>query len=276
MSIWFFYEPLPTVHFRRRQEVSFFIGDPVLTFRVGGSEPSGGEKKVRQIHERREHREFREPKSEPSRIPELFMSGKSLFDCDLLLQKLMSERALKGLCNLVGTQIDNTFRFSEQYPGVSDLSGIRRKIQKCEYENATEVRHALIEFFKAVDDVFNGQDRGRAARRFRTAVSNAFDSVDVDTGYAHLKSQLGKMTNLEVGEIGRELEQQEDSLVKLTARLNALTPREKLRAEWIIRQQFPTLPHYEEGIDVRMLPGSVINELVSRFKTLRVEVEGSV
>lgn len=253
MSVCFYYEPLPRLDFRLRQEINFFVGTPQLTFRYDTPRTS----------EPKPLRQPREPQLPRPPKVDIVLGGRTLEDCDTFMQKLSTKSGLKRLWDLRGSELDKAFHFFENEPDVHDLAEIRRRIRSCTLTNADDVRTELVRFFKAVENVCQGHDVVKVAHRCRKLVDEAFSAVPVvKRGFGRLKEGLRKMAAVEVPAVGHTIESfDEGQADALAARLNKLTQRQKLKAEWIIRVHWPALPFYAEGIDVRQLPATVVDAL---------------
>ena len=195
---------------------------------------------------------------------EIIMAGKTLADCDALMERLEKKPSLKRLWDLRGSELDKKFVFFEKEPNVHDFSEIRRKIRSCSLANGDEVRAELIKFLKAVENVFRGLDLGKAAERYQKIIDDAFDSVGpVETGFSRLQGQLEKLVEVEVPDAGHPIDLFDEKQAReLAERLNKLNSRQKLKVEWIIRQHWPALPAYAEGIDVMQLPATVVDSIL--------------
>lgn len=195
---------------------------------------------------------------------EITMAGKTLADCDALMQRLEAKTSLKRLWHLRGSELDKQYLFFEKEPNVHDFSEIRRKIRSCSLANGDEVHAELIKFLKAVEKAFRGLDIGKAAERYQKIIDDAFDSVGfVETGFGRLQGQLEKLIEVDVPDVGHPIGLfDEKQAQELAERLNKLNSRQKLKVEWIIRQHWPALPAYAEGIDLLELPATVVDSIL--------------
>jgi hypothetical protein len=243
------------MRFVRHQRIHFTIGQANVRFIIK-------EKKERQLTEGipPAPRLEKPPKVQK---PSITVRERSLAACYELIQSLKQRRSLEPLFTLIGSALDTEHSYSEQAPGISDLGGLDRKVVNGEYETVDEFIRDLDDFFDSVKQIFGqSSDVGRSADRFGREIGRAFAHIGKSgstKGFENLRSKLEKFTSVQVGEIGEQPVKVD--FVGLTQKLNALPEAKRRQAEWIIRIHCPTLPYYENGVDVTALPHPAVTSL---------------
>ncbi|KAK8888401.1 hypothetical protein M9Y10_039471 [Tritrichomonas musculus] len=299
MSLRFVFEPPPRIKLIRHQTINFFVGEPHIRFykvkrssavksesssllyererekdrdRERSKERSRDRDKERdrdrdkerdrdRDKERdisRESRSLDSEKKKAQRQKPTSYVDKSFNGCNELLQSIRSKKKLKNLFDLIGPE--------------PSLTQIETNLLNCSYNSIDEFFRDLLDFFVcAVESYIRDPETEKSAQHFIQTIEQTQKKMITKrstVSFSELNHQFQKFVDVKV-----PLPKQSDSsstssstssrnLEKIAQDLNKLDSKKKLKAEWIIRIQCPSLPYYSSGIDLLLLPDSAIDSLV--------------
>lgn len=286
MSLRFTYEPPPRVKLIRHQTINFFVSEPRIHFtkikrqnivkNETASIPREREKerdrdriKEREKDKERDHERFSyseksessllEKKKPPRQKATSF--DKSFLGCNDLLQSIKSNKKLKGLFDLVGPE--------------PSLPQIEINILNCSYNSIDDFFRDLLDFFDGACESFITDDETqRAAENFLKKIEqeqgNLINRKPL-VPFSDLHHQFQKFVDVQVplpmqSNSTSSSSVSSEKLEKLAHDLNKLDFKKKLKIEWLIRIQCPTLPYYSSGIDLVLLPETVISSIIELIK----------
>lgn len=292
MSLRFIYDPPPRIRLIRHQTINFFASEPRIHFtkikrqnivKVESETMPRERERERdrdrdrdrdRVKEREKDRERIKDKdwdrekssySESSFVEKKKVQrqktssalDKSFLGCYELLQSIKNKKKLKLLFSLQGPE--------------PSLPQIEINLQNCSYKSIDEFFRDLLDFFDgAVESYITDDETQKSAQNFIKKIEqeqgNMINRKPI-IPYSDLRNQFQKFTDVKVplpkqSNVSSVSSSSSKNLTQLAQDLNKLDPKKKLRAEWLIRIQCPTLPYYSNGIDLLLLPDTVVDSLI--------------